>query len=54
MAEERVQVALPDLGRWLAVALLVIAGLALFFWLAPGTHPIIESTADAPVQGALR
>jgi hypothetical protein len=46
MADERVEVALPDLGRWLAVALLVVGGLVLYFRLAPGTHPIV----DVPVE----
>ena len=42
MADERLEVALPDLGRWLAVAVLVVAGIALFLWLAPSTERIIE------------
>ena len=50
MADERVQVALPDLGRWAAVALLVIGGLVLFFRLAPDTRPIIESAAETRLQ----
>ena len=42
MADERLEVALPDLGRWLAVVVLIVAGLALYLWLAPSTRPIIE------------
>ena len=42
MADERLEVALPDLGRWLAVAVLIVAGIALFLWLAPSTERIIE------------
>lgn len=41
MADERVEVALPDLGRWLAVGVLVAAGLGLYFWLAPATRPVV-------------
>ncbi len=40
MADERVTVALPDLARWLLVALLVLGGLVLFLWLAPNTPPV--------------
>lgn len=40
MADERVTVTLPDLARWLLVALLVLGGLGLYFWLAPGTAPV--------------
>lgn len=40
MADERVTVTLPELARWLLVALLVLIGLGLFVWLSPGTHPV--------------
>ena len=40
MADERVTVTLPDLARWLLVALLVLGGLSLFVWLAPRTQPV--------------
>ncbi|MGE5926682.1 MAG: hypothetical protein ACM357_04965 [Gemmatimonadota bacterium] len=40
MADERVTVTLPDLARWLLVALLVLGGLGLYLWLAPGTAPV--------------
>ena len=46
MAEERLEVALPDLGRWLAVAALIAAGLGLFLWLAPSTERVIEPVAS--------
>lgn len=51
MADERVEVALPDLGRWLAVALLVAGGLVLFFLLAPETRSLGEGR-EATVVGA--
>ena len=54
MADERVEVGLPDLGRWVAVALLVLGGLLLFFRLSPGTRPIVERAAEAPAPGAVR
>ena len=39
MADERLEVTLPDLGRWLAAAVLIAAGLA------PAARPIIEQPA---------
>lgn len=54
MADERVEVGLPDLGRWVVVALLVVVGLVLFFRLSPGTRPIVQPTAETPAPGAVR
>jgi hypothetical protein len=45
MADERLEVTLPDLGRWLAAAVLIAAGLVLYLWLAPAARPIIEQPA---------
>lgn len=42
MADERLEVALPDLGRWLLVAVLIVAGLVLFLWFAPSSERVIE------------
>ncbi len=36
----------PEMGRWLAVAALILAGIALFFWFAPSSRPV------APPAGA--
>ncbi len=30
-----------DLGRWLIVALVLLVGVVLYFWLAPVTDPVI-------------
>jgi hypothetical protein len=30
----------PEMGRWITVALLILAGLALFFWFAPSSDPV--------------
>lgn len=32
------------LTRWLLPAMLVLLGLALFFWLAPETAPVAQAT----------
>jgi hypothetical protein len=29
----------PELGRWAAVALLILIGIALYFWFAPSSPP---------------
>lgn len=34
-------------GRWVIPALLLLAGLALFFWLAPETAPVAQSSVAA-------
>jgi hypothetical protein len=49
MADERLEVALPDLGRWLAVAVLIAGGIVLFLLLAPATDRVIE---PVPVEAA--
>jgi hypothetical protein len=42
MADERTDLPLPDLARWLVLAALVAAGIALYLWLAPGIPPVVE------------
>ena len=32
-------------ARWLVLAALLVAGIALYFWLAPGTVPGVELVA---------
>jgi hypothetical protein len=39
MHEERTTIRGPELGRWLAVAALLLIGLALYFVYAPHTDP---------------
>ena len=31
----------PALGSWLVVALVIVAGIVLFFMYAPGTPPVV-------------
>jgi hypothetical protein len=40
MFEERAEVALAELTRWLLVGLVIVAGVALYLWLAPRTAPL--------------
>jgi hypothetical protein len=29
----------PEVGRWIVVAALILAGIALYFWFAPSSTP---------------
>jgi len=42
MSQERTEITLSDLGPWLLLAALIVAGIVLYFWLAPGAPPIVE------------
>lgn len=51
MARARLIVRDAGLGKWLLMGLLVVAGLVLFLWLAPGASPVVEPASvesDAP------
>ena len=45
MSQERTEITLSELGPWLLLAVLIVAGILLYFWLAPGTPPIVEPVA---------
>jgi hypothetical protein len=45
MAEERAEVAVSELTRWLMVAAVILAGVALCLWLAPRTAPLARPVA---------
>ena len=38
---------MPEVGRWIMVATLILVGIALYFWFAPSSVP-----AAAPVVAA--
>jgi hypothetical protein len=42
MPEDKVTMTPAEAGRWLLLALLVLAGVTLYFWLAPRTPPIVS------------
>jgi hypothetical protein len=50
MAEERVEIALPELTRWLVVAAVILAGVALNLWLAPRTAPLAPPSVREVVE----
>jgi hypothetical protein len=37
----------PDRGRWLMVAVLILLGIALYFWFAPSSAPPARPAAEA-------
>ncbi len=42
MADDRPQIPLSDLSRWLVLAALVLAGIGCYFWFAPRTQPVVH------------
>jgi uncharacterized BrkB/YihY/UPF0761 family membrane protein len=49
MDDDRVTLTGSELLRWLVVAALVIAGIALFFYFAPSTKPAVPpSVQESP------
>ena len=42
MADERAEVSLSDLTRWLVVAAVVLAGIVLFLIMAPRTPAVVS------------
>ena len=49
MDEDRVTMSGSDLVRWMVVAAVIIAGIALFFYFAPSTKPAVPpSVQEAP------
>jgi hypothetical protein len=50
MAEEKNDIAASDLSRWLVLFVIVLVGIGLYFWLAPGTEPIVRPVRPEVVQ----
>ena len=49
MSEERAVIRGPELARWLVVAIVIAAGIGLYFWYAPRTQPAATTTIhEAP------
>jgi multidrug efflux pump subunit AcrA (membrane-fusion protein) len=46
MDEDRVVVSGSELIRWVIIALVVIAGIGLFFYFAPSTEPAVPPTVQ--------
>lgn len=43
MAEERVELTMRGLGRWLIVAAVILAGIGLYFALGRRTPPVVQT-----------
>jgi hypothetical protein len=49
MNEERAVIRGPELARWLLVAIVIVAGIGLYFWYAPHTQPAATTSVhEAP------
>jgi uncharacterized BrkB/YihY/UPF0761 family membrane protein len=49
MEEDRTTLSGSELLRWMIIALVVIAGIALFFYFAPSTKPAVPpSVQESP------
>jgi len=48
MDHDRIELSGSELIRWLIVAALIIAGIALFFYFAPSTTPVVPPSVEEP------
>jgi len=46
MDDDRVTLSSSEMVRWVAVAAIVIVGIALFFYFAPSTKPAVPPTVQ--------
>lgn len=46
MDDDRVVLSGSELVRWLVVAAMIIAGIALFFYFAPSTRPAVPPSVE--------
>jgi len=42
MADERTRIPGRELGRWLVVAIILVSGIALYFYYAPRAEPVVR------------
>ncbi|MDX2192019.1 MAG: hypothetical protein NW201_01610 [Gemmatimonadales bacterium] len=50
LPDDRAQVPAGELARWTAILGILLAGLALFAWLAPATRPVLGAAAPELVR----
>lgn len=46
MDDDRAELSGSDLLKWAVVAAIIIAGIALFFYYAPSTEPVVPPTVQ--------
>jgi hypothetical protein len=50
MVDERADVPLRSLTRWIVIVAVVVVGILLYFRLAPRTRPLVPATGTEVVQ----
>ena len=50
MEDDRVQVSGSELVRWIVVAIIVLAGVGLFFYFAPSSKPAVPPSVQENPQ----
>lgn len=50
MADERTTIPANELSRWIFVAILLIAGILLYFKYGPRAEPIVTPTTQEPAS----
>jgi len=50
MADEREEVSLRELSRWLVLALFVVIGIALYLAVGRNAEPVVPATVLEPAQ----
>jgi len=50
MDQDREVLTGSELGRWVMVAVLIIAGIALFLYFARSTQPVVAPTVQEPAR----
>ena len=48
MEDDRVELTGSELIRWMIVALVVLAGIGLFFYFAPSSQPAVPPSVQEP------
>ena len=48
MEDDRVQLSGSELVRWMIVALIILAGIGLFFYFAPSSQPAVPPSVQEP------
>ena len=50
MDQDRTTLTGSELIRWLVLAVLIVAGIALFFYFAPSTQPVVPPSVQESVR----
>jgi hypothetical protein len=50
MSEERTEIQITELSRWLVLLGVILLGIVLYFWLAPRTGPVVHPVQSEALQ----